>query len=197
MKQQLSVVLPMYNCERNLRSTVMEVLELTHSISKMIEVVIVDDGSTDETFETACEMSRAYPQVKVLRQSARQGLEAAMELVGRRMSVEMVVAHDGATPVDSSQLKGLLQMDPQMAAQPQKGVMREAAIDNSVGSRRFASVRALQKSMEQAHKRVTGFRWMKIEKPMIPRRRVASEQSMPAIALDGPSISPSGMKPTL
>jgi len=174
LNQQLTVVLPMYNCERSVRSSVLDVLELAHSIPMAIEVVIVDDGSTDETYETACEVARAYPQVEVLRQSVHQGLGAAMELVGRRLAVDMVVVHDGTTPVDSSQLKVLLQVDLQLDASSRQNVVRETVVASSVGSRRFASVSALQQSMEQAHRRVTGFRWMQLEKPMVPRRRVTS-----------------------
>jgi len=197
LNQQLTVVLPMYNCERSVRSSVLDVLELAHSIATTMEVVIVDDGSTDETYETACELARAYPQVKVLRQPVRQGLGAAMELVGRRLSVDMVVVHDGAMPVDPSQLKKLLQMDSRSDASSRQSAMRETAVASSMGSRRFASVRALQQSMEQAHRRVTGFRWMQLERPMVPRRRVASGQPLPAIVLDTPSIVPSGMMPLL
>ncbi len=174
LKQQLTVVLPMYNSERHLRWSVMEVLDLAHSISSMIEVVVVDDGSTDETYETACELARTYPQVKVLRQPVRQGLSAALELVGRRLPAEMVVVHDGVTPVDSSQLKTLLQRDPQFDVSLRQRAIRETAAANSVGSRRFASARILHQSMEQASRHVTGFRWMQLAKPMVPRRRAMS-----------------------
>ena len=74
MRQILTVVLPVHNSERLLHIAIMDLLELAHEISSPIEVVIVDDGSTDETYETACEMSRMYPQLKVLRQPVRKGL---------------------------------------------------------------------------------------------------------------------------
>jgi len=171
LKQQLTVVLPMYNCERYLRGSVLEVLDLAHSISALIGVVVVDDGSTDETYETACELARTYPQVKVLRQPVRQGLRAAMEMVGRRLSVEMVVVHDGVSPVDSSQLKTLLQRDPQLDASLRQSAIRETVAVSSMGSRRFASAGALHQSAKQAPRWAAGFRWMQLAKPMVPRRR--------------------------
>lgn len=185
----------MYNSERHLRWSVMEVLDLAHSISAMIEVVVVDDGSTDETYETACELARTYPQVKVLRQPVRRGLSAALELVGRRLSVEMVVVHDGVTPVDSSQLKTLLQRDPQFNVSLRQRAIRETATANSVGSRRFASARVLHQSMEQASQHVTGFRRMQLAKPVVPRRRAMSAPLAMSMAPAGSRVSP-GMMPT-
>jgi hypothetical protein len=47
------------------------------------------------------------------------------------------------------------------------------------GSRRFAAVRALQQSMEIAHRAAIGFTWLRIEKPLVPRRRQVVEHSKP------------------
>ena len=80
MDQPLTIVLPMYNGERYLRSAVLDLLELAHEIHCAVEVVVVDDGSTDETYVTACELARVYPQVKVLRQQVCQGLATALAL---------------------------------------------------------------------------------------------------------------------
>ena len=197
LKQQLTVVLPMYNCERQIRTSVLDVLEIAHSISALIEVVVVDDGSTDETYESACELARIYPQVKVLRQQVHQGLSAAMEMVGRRLSVDRVVVHDGVSPIDCFELKTLLQMDRQPDTSPRQSVVRQTATTNLVGSRRFSSVRTVHQSMEHAHRRVTGFRWMQLEKPMIPRRRAISAPPLPISVPSNMSIMPTGMMPTV
>jgi len=195
LKQQLTVVLPMYNCERHLRRSVLEVLDLAHSMTTMIEVVVVDDGSTDETYETACELARAYPQVTVLRQPVRQGLRAAMEMVGRRLSVEMVVVHDGVAPVDSSQLKTLLQSDPRLDASLRKSAIRETEAVSSRGSRRFVSSGAVPPSAVQSPRWATGFRWMQLAKPMVPRRRAMRVPTLPRSVPSASSRVPTGMMP--
>ena len=59
----------------------LEVLELANMFADEFSIVIVDNGSTDETYETACELARTYPQIKVLRQSVRQGLGRVLEMV--------------------------------------------------------------------------------------------------------------------
>jgi len=159
----LTVVLPVYNCERQLRCSVLDILELAPSIPSPLAVVVVDDGSTDDTYETACELARSYPQVTVLRQSIRQGLGAALDLVRNRLAVERVVVHDGISAIDADQLQALLQTDG-AHANP------STSTTESSGSRRFAAVRALHNRMEQAHRSATCFRWMQLEKPLVPRR---------------------------
>jgi glycosyltransferase involved in cell wall biosynthesis len=175
LNQQLTVVLPMHNMERQIRSSVHDLLDLSVLIRVPLSIVIVDDGSSDDTFETACEMARMYPQIQVLRQAFRSGLGAALELVRNRLNLDMAIVHDGVSPIDPAELKQLLLDEPQSA--------RVVAASNGIdarGSRRFAAVRALQQSMEIAHRAAIGFSWLRIEKPLVPRRRQVVEQEMPA-----------------
>ncbi|TWU28553.1 glycosyltransferase [Bythopirellula polymerisocia] len=171
LKEQLTVVLPMHNCERVIRSSVHKILEFSVHAKLSLDLVIVDDGSTDDTFETACELACRFPQVKVLRQPFRSGLAAVLDLVRNRLSLEMVVLHDGVSPISSLELRNLLldeQGNPRLVnaseAQTQSGL-------DSHGSRRFSAVRALQNTMERAHRQVVGFSWLHLEKPLVPRRR--------------------------
>jgi glycosyltransferase involved in cell wall biosynthesis len=108
LNQQLTVVLPMHNMERRIRSSVHDLLDLSVSIRVPLSIVIVDDGSTDDTFETACEMARMYPQIQVLRQSFRSGLGSALELIRNRLNLDMAIVHDGVSPIDPAELKELL-----------------------------------------------------------------------------------------
>jgi glycosyltransferase involved in cell wall biosynthesis len=59
----VSVVIPAYNAERTIRATLTSVLDQTMAD---LEVIVVDDGSTDSTPETAA--SLRDPRVRVLRQ---------------------------------------------------------------------------------------------------------------------------------
>jgi hypothetical protein len=174
--QQLTVVLPMHNNERQIRSTVHDLLDVSVMIRVPFRLVIVDDGSTDDTFESACELARTYPQVQALRQTYRGGLASVLELVRNRLQVEMVIVHDGVTPVDPMELKRLV-------TQQRDGWHGRTEVVQTLdgrGSRRFAAVRALQEHMEVAHRVATGFNWLRLEKPLVPRRRALTEQPRPA-----------------
>lgn len=174
MNQQLTVVLPMHNNERQIRSTVHDLLDILVMTRAPFRLVIVDDGSTDDTFESACELARMYPQVQAFRQAYRGGLGSVLELVRNRLPLDMVIVHDGVTPVDPLELKQLI-MEQRESWHGREPV---ASAENyeSRGSRRFAAVRALQQNMEQAHRSVMGFNWLRLEKPVVPRRRAVSDQ---------------------
>jgi hypothetical protein len=98
-----------------------------------------------------------------------------LELVRNRLNLDMAIVHDGVSPIDPAELKALLVNEPQPSRE-----FAPATNSNEVrGSRRFAAVRALQQSMEIAHRAAIGFSWLRIEKPLVPRRRQVVEQSKP------------------
>ena len=201
MNQSLTVVLPMHNCERQLRSSVLDILDLTSSVTAMMKIVVIDDGSTDDTFETACELARQYPQLTVLRQPARQGMGAALDLVRNRLAVEMVLVHDGISAINVNELQAMLQEGQANENSGNQVAMPNMPAMQSSGSRRFASVRALHDRMEQAHKTATCFQWMHLEKPLVPRRCLTPSESntqegMPSAGAPVPFINlPVGMSP--
>ena len=170
LDQPLTVVLPMYNSEHILHRSVMEVMEMAHSFASDFSVVIVDDGSTDETYESACELARIYPQIKVLRQPERQGLRRIVEAVRNYCLTNIVIVHDGVSPIDVDQLRALLRSPDETSSELATESMRDAIGESSSASRRFASLRALHDSMEHAHRGLMGLCWMKLEKPLMPRR---------------------------
>jgi glycosyltransferase involved in cell wall biosynthesis len=61
----VSVIIPVFNRSAMLREAVQSALEQSY---RPIEVIIVDDESTDETVETIAELERAHAEVKAIRQ---------------------------------------------------------------------------------------------------------------------------------
>ncbi len=170
INQPITIVLPMHNSEQYLQRSVREVLDLAHSFVGDFSVVIVDNGSTDETYETACELGRVYPQVTVLREPFQQGLRRVLEVVSNNCKCQTVICHDGVTAINVDQLRSLLHS----AASAQQTSVQDTRIESgngaSCGSRRLGSMRSLQESMERVHGSLTGFNWMKLEEPLVPRR---------------------------
>ena len=181
--QPITIVLPMHNAESQLQRSVREVLELISSFDSGFSVVIVDNGSTDETYESACELAKVYPQVSVMRQSIPQGLPSVMELVQRECTCEAVVVHDGVTPIDVDQLRNLLVTTP-MANTPSREDTAASTRERSVlGSRRFGALRQLQANMEAAHASIAGFRWMRLNNPPLGRRSVEANSTTVVTAM--------------
>ncbi len=171
LDQPITIVLPVHNAERQLRSNVRDILDVTTTGTREIRVVIVDDCSTDDTYETACEIARRYPQITVMRQAMRKGLGTILAMIRNRVSAERVLMHDGVSAINTKELQQILQTPTnQDDALEQAGTAR-MPIAESTGSRRFPSVRAGQNRMEQAHRAVSSFRWIKLDQLLVPRRR--------------------------
>ncbi len=105
--KSLTVVLPVYNGESRLASCVTQMLELASDLTSQFSIMIVDDGSTDDTSAVAQELSTRYPQVTVQRQRHRSGLGPIISMVRRRVDSDVVIVHDGVTPIDPVKVRRL------------------------------------------------------------------------------------------
>jgi dolichyl-phosphate beta-glucosyltransferase len=63
----LSIVIPAYNEEKRLPSTLDRIAEYLHEQTFSFEVIIVDDGSRDETSRVASEFCASHPWARLLR----------------------------------------------------------------------------------------------------------------------------------
>jgi len=77
----VSTIIPVYNRPLMLRDAVASVLAQTY---RPIEILVVDDGSTDETPAVVADLARAHPEVRPLRQK-NAGPGVARE-TGRRVA---------------------------------------------------------------------------------------------------------------
>ncbi len=107
MAASLSLLLPVCNAQRGLESQVERVLDVLPEISDRFDVVIIDDGSTDETHEVARNLARRYPQVEVVRHSAPRGVEQAIATGRQRSSGDVVLVHASDAPLDAATLASL------------------------------------------------------------------------------------------
>ncbi|MEM9659716.1 MAG: glycosyltransferase, partial [Planctomycetota bacterium] len=182
LRDATTIVMPVHNKERTLRSLIWSVLDLADSLNTPVELVIVDDGSRDETFETACEISRTVPQVHALREPVRCGLKPILQRVWHEMGAASVIAHDGDSLVDLTELATLLR-ESGGAETGRPG--RRTNQQGGRGSRRFASFTTLNARMQQAHRAITSFRWMHRQEDDAPRRRMRLETSKRPTSAEG------------
>jgi hypothetical protein len=175
--KSLTIVLPVYNGESRLTHHVTEMLELASELTSSFEVMIVDDGSTDDTSAVAQELATQYPQISVRRHRHRRGLGPIISMVQRRVSTDVVIVHDGVTPINSVEVRRLWQ---QSAA---------GTTPNTLESKVLAGVRATHTAVALAHERVLGFHLLQ------PMRE---EASGPPVPTTSPSTthSPKNPRPT-
>ncbi|SDW99348.1 glycosyltransferase family 2 protein [Thiocapsa roseopersicina] len=76
MSELVSVVIPVYNGERHVGATLQSVAEQSHG---RLEILVVDDGSTDGTADILSLFARQDTRIRILRQ-ANKGVAAARNL---------------------------------------------------------------------------------------------------------------------
>jgi putative flippase GtrA len=77
-RSSLSVVLPAYNEEEVIASTIVTVLDVLNSWPIDSEILVVNDGSVDRTGEIIAELARIHPQVHLINHASNQGYGAAL-----------------------------------------------------------------------------------------------------------------------
>lgn len=155
MKKNLTVVLPVHNAEATLRRDVSDVLDVAGEMAGPMRVIIVDDGSTDDTYDTAIELATRYPQIRVMRHAERQGLGRALDSLRSEVAGDMVLVHDGASRVDANQIRRLWSEEPQAGDAIGAG---EVSVDDL----RLAA--ATHEQLAAKHSRLAGFQRMTLGK---------------------------------
>lgn len=74
----LSIVIPSYNEEGNVENTASVVTQIMKENGIPFEMVFVNDGSSDKTWDKLCELSRVNPNVVAVNFSRNFGKEAAI-----------------------------------------------------------------------------------------------------------------------
>lgn len=74
----LSIVSTLYRSSETIEKFVAEALDAGESVSEEIELVLVDDGSPDDSLEIACRLAQADSRIKVVELSRNYGHHKAM-----------------------------------------------------------------------------------------------------------------------
>ena len=104
----LSIVVPCFNEERTLSACIAKVLAIADERLRL-EVIIVDDCSRDRSFEIACQLRAAHPEIVVLQHDRNQGKGAALRTGFQRATGDFVAVQDADLEYRPSELKRLIQ----------------------------------------------------------------------------------------
>jgi glycosyltransferase involved in cell wall biosynthesis len=94
VQRSLSVLLPVKDAQATLTDSVHEILDVVADSGNRFELLIIDDGSTDATNEVAHELSRHYPQVRLIRHHSSMGQEEAIRTGLKQSQGEIVLLRD-------------------------------------------------------------------------------------------------------
>jgi dolichol-phosphate mannosyltransferase len=103
----LSVVIPCYNEEKTLEECVDDVLSIQDE-SLALELIVVDDGSTDGSLQLAEGLASRVAGLVLLRHEENQGKGAALRTGLRAVTGDFVAVQDADREYDPADLKDLL-----------------------------------------------------------------------------------------
>ena len=81
-ERTLSVIIPAYNEEQRLKPTIRDLFAYfrqEQSGFHLLEVLIVDDGSTDKTLDLIADLKREFPLIRLVHLNGNQGKGAAVK----------------------------------------------------------------------------------------------------------------------
>lgn len=104
---KLSVVVPCYNEEKTLSKCVQRLMNIADD-HVALEIIIVDDCSTDQSISIATELEKCHREVTVLRHEKNTGKGAALRSGFAKVSGDFVAVQDADLEYDPMDLKRLL-----------------------------------------------------------------------------------------
>lgn len=102
--KELSVFFPFWDEEKNIEDVVKKAIPVARKVARKWEIVMVDDGSTDKTFEIARNLSKKNPNLRIVRNSTNRGYGAALRTGFASCRYNLVVFNDGDNQFDFSEV---------------------------------------------------------------------------------------------
>lgn len=105
---KLSVIVPVFNEEGNLRELHRELVDVLEQLGVNYEIIFVDDGSTDGSFAVLCELASSNSRTRVIRLQRNFGQTAALRAGVDHAHGEVLVFIDADLQNDPADIPRLL-----------------------------------------------------------------------------------------
>jgi glycosyltransferase involved in cell wall biosynthesis len=107
---EISLVIPALNEKESLPTLLAEIFAALNPLNTSYEVLIIDDGSHDGTFEFLCNHSQEYPWLRALRFRQNMGKAAALQAGFSHSRGKYVFTLDADLQDDPAEVPHMLQM---------------------------------------------------------------------------------------
>ena len=105
----LSIVVPLLNEEENIEKLVLEIVEAGRKSDFDFEIILVDDGSTDKTWQKIEQLKREIPNLKAIKFRRNHGQTPAMVAGIDYSRGDIVVTMDGDLQNNPRDIASLVQ----------------------------------------------------------------------------------------
>jgi glycosyltransferase involved in cell wall biosynthesis len=106
---ELSVVVPVHDEQENVGPLYEELREQLEALGRSYEVIVVDDGSRDETYARLTRLAAEDPRLKLVKLRRNYGQTAAMAAGFDHASGEVIVPMDGDMQNDPADIAALME----------------------------------------------------------------------------------------
>jgi len=103
----ITVVVPLFNEGRSIYDTIVSLVKLDYPQEKL-EITVVDDCSTDDSYEWAKKAAVEYPNVTVIRNAVNMGKRKGINAAVRASKAEIIVSVDSDVIVFPTALRELV-----------------------------------------------------------------------------------------
>jgi glycosyltransferase involved in cell wall biosynthesis len=101
---ELSIFFPFWNEEKNVASVVSSAVSVAKENANSWEILLIDDGSTDNTLAKAREVGKLYRNVRIISHTPNRGYGAALKEGFAAAKYKYIVFTDGDGQFDFAQL---------------------------------------------------------------------------------------------
>ncbi|HXL15774.1 MAG TPA: glycosyltransferase family 2 protein [Methylomirabilota bacterium] len=106
---EITALIPVYNEAENLEPLLEKLTTDLRALGKNYEILVVDDGSTDDTLERLRDLHRRIPHLRAIVFRRNYGKSAALSVGFGSARGRFVVTMDGDLQDDSAEIGGLIQ----------------------------------------------------------------------------------------
>ena len=130
MKRSISVFQVLQDCITTLEPAVTELLDVLPDLTSRFDILLIDAGTTDETFEVARDLARSFPQVRIVRQTLQPGLASSLRKALSHSQGEVILLRDEHCEAEIQDLRKMWRLVDEYAA-----VIGKAAAERPAGKR--------------------------------------------------------------
>src|SRR6185436_20914461 len=109
MAPELSIVIPVQNESPNIRPLYDELTQTLGQYGRSYEILIIDDGSTDDTFDQLAALQARDPRLHVIRFRRNFGQTAAFAAGIKHARGRLIVTSDGDLQNDPHDIPRMIQ----------------------------------------------------------------------------------------